>query len=413
MSIKRNKGIEPKWIDWDYAEKSKHDLFSSRRWKETMDWDTVVEHVKKMGAACSPIDPVNCPPRLLFAYFDILEANLYILDDLFYFLSGVRVGHSQETATVTAAVFRLQFWDMPFYKERDLIYDTLHSIEKHYDECFDLVCSGTYPYKSIARCVYSEKHRAYEFAYAAYESETDKEALLAQSKIIRGFLWNFQMIPCNFDRAMEFVGFHEMLKLYRQSEKGQAYIQPWRRDFEGTRDSLILKMEKDPNLGPWVNKCTHLREDEDPVFQLFCDEQGFVTDKEERCNVDNWLSILTVSAVLLEYDEYQSAKAENEKKPRRNRPIKTFREFVKDPERTEEVVRKLHRLIGNKTNTPALNVITKAVWIGWIEKPTAPSIKNEFPTITCTDQQISKSLREPAPTHKGMINSIIQEFEQA
>ena len=66
-------------------------------------------------------------------------------------------------------------------------------------------------------------------------------------------------------------------------------------------------MEKDPELGPWVNRYTHLREDEDVIVQLFCDKLGYFEKNEESCNTDNWIRILTIAAVLQEYEEYQVA----------------------------------------------------------------------------------------------------------
>lgn len=101
----------------------------------------------------------------------------------------------------------------------------------------------------------------------------------------------------------------------------------------------------------------------------------------------------------------------NERK--KTKHIKKFRDFIKDQNQTEEVLAKLHKWIGNKTNSDALKIITKAMWIELIDiKPTARSIKEEFPTITCTDQQISKILNENKPTLKKMITDIYKEYEQ-
>lgn len=99
---------------------------------------------------------------------------------------------------------------------------------------------------------------------------------------------------------------------------------------------------------------------------------------------------------------------------KRYKPQKFFREFIVDAERTNEIIEKLHRLIGNKTNTDALKIITRAMWIGWIERPTATSIKNEFPTIVCSCQMISKCLNEVKPTHpNNAIEKIRQDYERA
>lgn len=82
--------------------------------------------------------------------------------------------------------------------------------------------------------------------------------------------------------------------------------------------------------------------------------------------------------------------------------IKVFREFIKDSWRADVIIQKLHRLIGYKQNSEALKIITRAWWIKWLyDKPTATSIRNEFPTITCSDTIVSRCLNEPKPTKNG------------
>lgn len=91
--------------------------------------------------------------------------------------------------------------------------------------------------------------------------------------------------------------------------------------------------------------------------------------------------------------------------------IKKFKEFVKDPFKTDFVIEKLHCLIGNKTNTDAIRVIRDAWWIGWLsKKPTATSIKEEFPTITCSATVISNVLTEHKP-NENAIEQIRRKYE--
>lgn len=92
------------------------------------------------------------------------------------------------------------------------------------------------------------------------------------------------------------------------------------------------------------------------------------------------------------------------------RPRKHFREFIRDAEQTEEVVRQLHLLIGNKANSEALRVITEAMWVGVIDRPTSTAIKQEFPSVTCSAQAISKYLTEPKPTRQADIDRIKAKF---
>ena len=84
-----------------------------------------------------------------------------------------------------------------------------------------------------------------------------------------------------------------------------------------------------------------------------------------------------------------------------------FRKYIKEACRADIIIQKLHRLIGFKTNSEALKIIRRAQWIGWLHeepRPSTKSIKREFDTIKCTDQQISKSLKEAKPTKKGKVD---------
>ena len=64
-------------------------------------------------------------------------------------------------------------------------------------------------------------------------------------------------------------------------------------------------------------------------------------------------------------------------------------------------------------------IITKAWWIGWLSaKPTANSIRKEFPSTDCSDTIFSRVLNESKPTIGGNVNEeaieqIRKEFEAA
>lgn len=131
------------------------------------------------------------------------------------------------------------------------------------------------------------------------------------------------------------------------------------------------------------------------------------TDIEMLSVFFNYLLRIVVSELESIYQEIrrQEVGTVNMTSPNKKGQRKNFREFIKDSKRTEEIIEKLHRLIGKKTNSDALRIITRACWIKWLDKkPTATSIKTEFPTITCTDSQISAILKEPKPTKNGKVD---------
>jgi hypothetical protein len=332
MGIKRNEVAEPQWMIGDYPLKDDGDLFSNELWKANIEWDVLLEHIKKTESVCQLITQNIYPSRLFFAYIDILEANLYVFDDLFYFLTGTRVGNAPDFNIMYPSLYGLRFWNLDYHKEINLIYEGLNRIEEHFAECLkqqslseiadeviknsrnasELISFGRISYEIIFR-----KDRAYKYAGEAYkELNINKNTLVNQIVNILNFLKNHKNIFSYFNSTIHLLSFNLLLLFFRQSEKGQNFIKPWKRDLMGSRDSLIVKMEKDPELGQWVNRYTHRREDKSIIKHLFCDENGYVKNEEEAYNTDNWIRILTIAAILLEYDEQQNAvveKSEEEK----------------------------------------------------------------------------------------------------
>ena len=328
MGIKRNEVATPNWEPGDYALLDKDNLFSDKLWKRTIYWELLLEQVKKTEEACQPIDRYIYPSRLFSAYVDILEANLYMLDDLFYFQTGIRIGNQRYPDSLIMSIYYLRFWNMDSYKEIESIQEAIIRIKKHL-----MVCIKQAPLSEIADAIIRKslnciewgktdpdafeydylKQPDYSYACDAYrDSETDKNALVEQFVRILNLLDNYDKLLLFFtsDFIIGLLKFEELKTSFRQSEKGQIFIKPWRRDFEGSRDSLISKMEKDPELGQWVNRYTHLKEDKDIIRQLFCDENGFAKNKEETFNTDNWIKLLTIASILQEYDEQQNAVAD-------------------------------------------------------------------------------------------------------
>lgn len=95
-----------------------------------------------------------------------------------------------------------------------------------------------------------------------------------------------------------------------------------------------------------------------------------------------------------------------------------IREYIINKERIEEIIGKLHRLIDNKKNTAAIKIINEAMWMDLIDIPTAPSIKEEFPSITCDVSYINRKLDPDKPKKNGkvdeeLLDKIRKKFEQA
>lgn len=322
MGIKRNEVADPEWDKWDYAVISKEDLFSKKRWKETVNWDIILKQAEKTRQASQMIDIRLYPSTLFFAAVDMLEANLYVIDDLFYCLTGMRM----MTTKVMSEELKnkLGFWNMDCYKVLEQIENELEQSHKTLKECLNheaiwdvtIKALGKKPFPKIedtfSLVLYNEEKSAFQYAREHYAAEKiDKEALARQiANIIRRTIHYIGIFHYIYANSYHFP---QLLALFRASEIAQRkYIEPWRHDFGGTRDSLIAKMEKDTELGPWVHRYDHLALDNHVPFWLLSGTKNFngSVDKEAYLNTDNWLSILTIAAVLQEYDELHQAESE-------------------------------------------------------------------------------------------------------
>lgn len=330
MGIKRNKPF----IELQSGPKiNKENMFSLFRWKHAINWDLMLAQIKKTENACQLIDAYLYPSRLFPLYINIMEANLYILDDMFYDQTGIRMGNKHDSS-LFSDIDNLKFWNMDCYQKIKMSIEGIDRIVLHL-----MNLSKQIPLLDISHPIIDSVRRVYEnnitlpafvfndiykeslchYAYEAYrESITDEKALQDQYLRVLDFLDNYRSLFCFLiELTVRDCDFEELLTSFRQGVKGQEFIKPWRHDFEGSRDSLIAKMEKDPELEPWVNKYTHRREDKSLFEHLFCDENWHIRNEEEVYNTDNWIRILTIAAVLQEYDEQQNAvieKAEEEKK---------------------------------------------------------------------------------------------------
>ena len=330
MGIKRNEGTEPEWRMSNYAMIIKEDLFCDEVWKRSIHWNTLLTQVRKAEHACLLIDPYSYPSRMFSAYIDILEATLLVLDDIFYYETRIRFGVSNNYTATSRVIFDLRLWIFDYYKEVEEFCETLERIRSHLMECLshqfvlevaDRVKKHSmyaYYYKKPQKPCSSEHFEKpiFAYAYGAYRgSGKDIDTLSQQIVNILRIVENYLSIgQCLKPMALHALNFEDLTTDFRHSEKGQNFIKPWRIEYGGTRDSLISRMERDPELGPWVNRYIHCKADKNIIEHLFLDERDMIKNKEEVFNTDNWIRLLTIAAVLQEYDEHQKAPDSSEEK---------------------------------------------------------------------------------------------------
>lgn len=369
MGIKRNDAAKPEWNDMDYAVSNQEDLFSLKRWKREVNWDIILKQVEKTRQASQMIDISLYPSTVFFAAIDLLEANLYMVDDMFYYLTGLRMTETHPRSEEASKA--LGFWNMDSYKELEQIGEELMQTRTILLEClkyepiWDISLQVKEKYFWAKHLIedtpipkpYSPKGHVYSYARAHYEADgIDQEARSTQIATILELLDKYWIFILFIYRNP--IRFPKLLAMFRQSQLAQTdFIEPWRHDFGGTRDSLIAKMEKDPKLAPWVNRYDHLLKHGNVTMQLFYDPNNphaGPIDKDACYNTDNWLRILTVAAVLQEYDEQHQADSEDDEDDGEDMLLK-LELYFKD----EATVRRFLKSVKDMNDTEIITLVKK------------------------------------------------------
>lgn len=334
MAIQRNEAAEPQWNEWDYAERSKHDVFSRESWNKTVQWGVLLEHVKKTTGICYLMYENTYPSSLFFAHIDLLEANIYAFGDLFYWLTGLNA-NTLDMDLHHQAIMHIRFWNMRFYKELRQIQQELQKINSLFIECLmqtplwdkliespewknDGGFSGPLPLMDTSDWWTEEKelarHRAFEYVQEIYKMPEADEADFIQRifKIFQRMNFFDGLLGSCGDCHCFMLG--SLLSSFRESDIARSrYIKPWERYFSGTRDSLIDKMRNHPDLAPWVDRYLCIEGDPYVIGRFFYEEYSdgefsFLREPpEDYYDPKTWLSILTIAAVLQEYDELHGA----------------------------------------------------------------------------------------------------------
>ena len=328
MSITR-KEIPDSEIEWYYGDfplSYYSGLFDTIRWEDYVEWDVLLNQANKIDSIVLLIDKHSYHSKLFLSYLDILEANLYIFDDLFFFLIGARIGNEPDiekflTGKARQEIYnRLFFWGLDWHNSMMKINEKLQTIRDHII-CFlnqrDFAAIRSRVAEEWSQGFYLKSpktdtldivfpgDRAHRYANKAYAEKMLLKPLVGQILNILNLLGN-AIIVFDDNYKLPTNCFPYLLEQFRISEKGQELIKAWERDFAGSRDSLLTKMEKLPELCPWVHRYQHFQDDDDVIEKLFYDERHWVADEKEYYNTKNWISILEIATILQEYDERQN-----------------------------------------------------------------------------------------------------------
>ncbi len=322
MALERKTGIVPEWGTFEYATISRNELFSQERWKKTVEWDILFEQTEQIAHALSLLVKAPYPTQLFLTYVDILEANLYIFDDMFYYLTGGFLTDGIKMRSFDETWERLQFWNIDCHdtimkiaislsKSQNTFRNILQRDElKGVRNILDNYCEPES--EELSAKISPEDESVYRYIRNIYEVKgVDIIALCEQIDTILIYLeqdtdYMFQWAQGWYSDCFLLDKFTSLLEKFASSDKGRKLVQGWEHELNKTREELIACLERDKNYQPWVYQYCHLSDKNDIIHELFTDENSSrEIDEEKLNNTDNWINILSIATILQEYDKRQ------------------------------------------------------------------------------------------------------------
>ena len=329
MSILRNKVEKPNWGPFEYATLASFPLFSQKRWGKTVNWDILLEQAEQIKHTISLLIKTPFPTRLFSNYIDILDANISIFYDFFYYLVGAPFSDGIKGRSLDETWKRLQFWNIDCHetisKIRESLYisnNTFRCILQRYEirEINESLANYSEPYEDVLSAKISpDDESAYSYIKDIYgEKSSDQKVLASQIDYILTFLEQlavdmFQWEQGFYSHCFLLGDFPSLLDEFENSERGRQIVQGWDYELGSSRGELIASLEKNKKFQPWVQKYLHLSNERNIIEELFSDDESASNiDYTRLYNTDNWISILSIAAILHEYNKRQEAKQMSE-----------------------------------------------------------------------------------------------------
>lgn len=370
MAIKRNSDVVPSWGPFSYATLSKSDLFSKDRWKKTVEWNLLLEQTEQINYAINMLIKAPYPTRLFFRYIDILEANLHIFYDMFYYLTGGPLTDGIKLENLVSMFDetweRLQFWNIDSHDTIMKIADSLAKSRNTFNnilqrdelrEVRELLDSEYYSYyepavEEINAKISPEDESVFCYIKEIYfEKEEDISKLAKQIDLIITILeqdseFMFQWAHGWYADCFLLDEFNSLFDKFTCSEKGKMIVQGWEHELNQTREKLVESLEREEKYRPWVHKYCHLADKKNIIHELFTSSESAIENDEDKLNnTDNWISILSIAAIIQEHDKRQ--KVINKLKPffyNDENYVRDFYERIKnaEPKMVTTIVKRFH-----------------------------------------------------------------------
>lgn len=128
--------------------------------------------------------------------------------------------------------------------------------------------------------------------------EQEVESVFNSMHALYSLVYNVIMMPVTLLKY-----FDAFLEDFRKSQYGEHVLSSWRKDFDVSREELLLRLKEIKYFRPWVEKSKLLYEGKIEKRDLFVDKSILgIRHNPERNKTNSWLSIFSIMCILKEYD---------------------------------------------------------------------------------------------------------------
>ena len=397
MSLKRKKIAVPQWERDDYPSLHEKSVFSKERWGVAVNWKELLKQANKIKSVVELFEDTKYPSSLFIEYLDILDANLYFFDDMFFYLTGIRIGDDPNKIFSGFKIYddldRLSFWDLDCHEDIEQIRNSIScsSIEiKKIIKREELApihkqlskTCGSLLEDKVEYCLPSidinSRNKSYDYVNEAYLCEVDENDVIAQFQHILCHLNNFAIYMAHIYSLPRYIDFEVLLSEFRKSDMCRTLLLEWDENMNHEFGSLKLLLKVDPRFSPYLERYLSLKDTSDLIPNLFYDaDSDTEIDELSLNNTGVWVNILSLASILRTYEERHGLKRTpgGQPKPQRGRPsAPPIRDIMNEP--VDERYNKLCQELNGQKGKQAALIIKCADDAGWFkEKPKFNQLK--------------------------------------
>ena len=310
--------------------KSRHPnaIFVQERWNQKIDWEGIEKQAKHIEILSAYLEENKLPPLLYKTYLDLLHTNLQILRDIFFVNTGFYLDIKEGGELKEKEDFKkLRFWTLRDIEATTRLRELFEGFlrckclrgflddEDNYWNEVEEKLRGAYSEEEITRVIGQETFRNSKFwsmtyALAPYENREGVSPLNTEFQKSTVSLYISSFFQLFFELSViyqtEEQNLPELVEELIHSEYGEYRMKGWRKDMNVSKDEFITKLESVPELKPWVRGVVAVLEEKQHIRSLFSEDGNPHEINIAKCsNIDNWINVVVIAALLKEYDEEQ------------------------------------------------------------------------------------------------------------